>query len=1387
MSTGALPNLFWGVRSTGNPFPGLRPFGPSDAHLFFGRERHVEALLAKLAERRLVAVVGTSGSGKSSLVLAGALPRLERGYSTGGRTWWRIAYMRPGNDPFWGLAGALLAAVEDDEEDDFEEPSNPGGPTSGIRYGVNGEGSNIDALERDLLYTRLTRSPNGLVDAVANIRLGPDENLLLVVDQFEELFRFHRLMKGKTHDSAAAFVNLLLEASEQHKRPIYVMLTMRSDFLGECVQFPDLAERINDGQYLVPLLNRDQRAEAICGPVGVAGASISPALVQHLLNDAGEARDQLPVLQHALMRTFDLAAQYATPNRPPKLELSHYRAIGQMTGSLSSHANDAYEEVRAALGPEGERVTQKLFRCLTGRSEHGRGVRRPCKVSEVLAVADTDLTTLQRVVCEFVDKGRRFLVLQPPGLLSPDTTLDISHESLMRKWELLGLWFREELAFARQLRSLDEARKSYEAQRHGSLRDPELSVALQWRALQRPTAAAAARYGVDANAVNAFLDESRKKEGRRNLVTWGSVGSAVLLLVVVGVLLLQRHRLNLEGVRENRSRYNQEVALVAAKTLSLVSLARESKDDPGRASALLREVVQNTLDLPTAWHQSAAVVSAKPMSWKLRGHSAPILTASFSPNGQRLVTTSSEEVARLWDPTTASTRITLAHENPINSAVFSPDGRRVATASDDSQVLIWDASNGEPIGALHGHDDAVSTAEFSPNGEYLVTASRDKTMRVWRTSDGKQLFRYTFGEPVVMAAYSPDGKSVVAVTKGGAATLWTDVGDGKPGRELYAIGAGRAVSARFSADGKLVVTACADGAARVWNVRRGALVSTLKRNPKPLTVAAFNVSGKRILTGSQDGVAVVWEVGPARRLATLVGHSGSISQALFADNDGSLLLTSSADGTSRIWSVATGQTLTTLSGHTMGVTTGTFDAKRGFWFSASEDGSARIWDVNRYLKGAGRIGHGAAVLHAEFSREHDRVVTGSEDGTARVWFASSGAGETVLSAHDGPIRYATFSNDGNWVITIAAHGTARLWPSDGSARGFKLARGTDEVVAAAFSPDDSRIATASNDGRVCLWDRAAKRRVGPCLRHGGRVNAVAFAATRPLLVAASFDRTAVLWDVATGKRVRALEKHTDKVYSVEFSPDGSRVITASADGSARIWNTETGYELRSLTGHSTAVLRASFSSDGQFVVTTAADGTARLWDGREDEWTGRTIDGHHAPIVAAAFSPDAKRVITASEDKTAKIWSTSNGELLQTLLAHTDAVTAVDFSADGQFIVTASRDFTAALWSDSPLPERFLGLGNASSRIVNVDAPDPQARAQWYDSSLPGWRDARTAMWRRVPFCFGAKEREQLLLEEPEFAKRAAALCLQTVDYCQQSSFDDCRSYVDERYAPPKL
>ncbi|MFO0871916.1 MAG: hypothetical protein U0935_23570 [Pirellulales bacterium] len=459
-----------------NPFPGLRPFRSDEHHLFFGREEQTAALLQLLRQKRFLAVVGTSGSGKSSLVRAGLIAELFSGTMTRAGSSWEVMVLRPGGNPLENLARAMVEAQLYDGEDP-------------------------ETLPR--LRATLRRSRYGLVEAVKQSDVfAENTNLLVVVDQFEELFRF-RQQGMDSEEAATAFVNLLLTASEQAERPIYVTITMRSDYLGDCSEIPGLAEAVNDGEYLIPRLQRDQKRAAIEKPIGVGGARISPLLVQRLLNDVGDDPDQLPVLQHALMRMWEVWSDRGDPDTP--LDFRDFEVTGGFSAALSNHA----DEIFAALPDDRHReVCERIFRTLTEKGADNRGIRRPTRLARLQAIAGADDATIRAVLDAYRGAGVTFLMPGTDVPLEERTIVDLSHESLMRCWQRLRGWVEDEAQSARIFRRLADTAQLWRDGRAGLFRDPDLAIALTWRAQQQPNEEWAEQYGGQFAAAVDFLEAS---------------------------------------------------------------------------------------------------------------------------------------------------------------------------------------------------------------------------------------------------------------------------------------------------------------------------------------------------------------------------------------------------------------------------------------------------------------------------------------------------------------------------------------------------------------------------------------------------------------------------------------------------------------------------------------------------------------------------------------------------------------------------------------------------------------------------------------------------------------------------------------------------------------
>jgi hypothetical protein len=660
----------------GNPFPGLRPFESHESSVFFGRDDQCDELLTRLGRRRLVAVVGMSGSGKSSLVRAGLLPALDRGYLPSAGSSWHIAIFRPGSDPVANLTRGLVTR------------RLPGGGTAD---------EDPDSVRR-----LLDASSLGLATAARSLLQDSGDSLLIVADQFEELFRFGRIAKrDDAIEQSAACVDLLLNASRQEEIPVYVVLTMRSDYLGDCAQFTGLPEALNDSQFLVPRMTRAQLREAIESPVAVGGAHITPRLVQRLLHEIDEMpsspeesrgtrqdQDQLPVLQHALMRMWEVSRNDRERGQP--IDLPHYERppVETLAHALDRHAEEVYRELPTDVHRD---VARLMFQQLTERDAENREVRRPTPLAELTAVAvqavrgtaaSADEGIVNEVVEAFSAQGRAFVIV------NAQQDVDILHESLIRRWTRLREWVKRENRSRRLYVRLADVAASWERGEASLYRGPELAEARRWWDEETPTQSWANRYDSRFDLAHRFLQKSVRSRRVVRAVVFGNVALllvgaiAIALLMAAGRAEAQRAEaaaLEARNIAASSSRRLEEANRLFEQALAL---QREGKSSQAEALVKQAEQVQSAkaesvltpselteLDRlrrqETAWRQTEADLRSQLARAKV---AAPVPDAPAAPKSD-LAAVDRAELERLrssesaWEGEKAQLRQQLAGAN----------------------------------------------------------------------------------------------------------------------------------------------------------------------------------------------------------------------------------------------------------------------------------------------------------------------------------------------------------------------------------------------------------------------------------------------------------------------------------------------------------------------------------------------------------------------------------------------------------------------------------------------------------------------------------------------------------------------------------------------------
>jgi WD40 repeat protein/energy-coupling factor transporter ATP-binding protein EcfA2 len=1282
------------------PYPGLRPFRQDEAHLFFGRERHTDELIEHLGRGRFLAVVGPSGCGKSSLVRTGLLPGLEGGLLPAAGTHWREAVMRPAGRPFANLAEAL-APLFVGAACSREGGASTNHRESRLQAAPTGTGEEIGEIE-----ACLRRGPLSLHELLQERPLADDANLLLIVDQFEELFRYAKEQDETQADpaaEAAAFVALLLATARDYplangglSRSVYLVLTMRSDFIGDCARFPGLAEAVNRGLWLTPRLDREQMRAAIEEPAWIGGGEADPGLVQRLLNDAAHSQDQLPLLQHLLMRLW-LKVSAGAETLGVRLTPQDYEAMGGFEDALSNHA----DEVFLGLGDEKRRIAEVLFRALSERGADRRDTRRPVTLDEAAAVAGVACSEVAEVVRPFAAAGCNFIVHS--GELAPGTMLDITHEALIRQWRRLQAWTADEADRAELYRRLEAAAQRHEKGEGALWIDPDLQIALDWRdgvgrrspeispmatppmatpplesapgrgssgpraglqdGANRPTDEWAKRYGGDFAKAMRFLDaslaarEAQKKAAeqerqaklrRARRVAAGSLIGLALTLGLAGWAVVERIKSAKAEQAAQQSEQTRTEALFDASLTHAALLARV--EDPAEARNVLRQTTALDLAIPAP-----------------RRHARNLLAGYVAILGGQADKVYEGAGAKLID------------------LALSPDGRIIAAAGERGTLVLFDAESGKELRRLVGHDPkagangTIKAVLFSPDGGLLYSAGQDGRILCWSMPEGERV-----GEPwqapaeVWKFALSSDGATMASGGKDDVITLWSTA-DSKVTRTLKgktsSIPDGNSIA--FTPDGRLV-SGGYKGDVGLWDL------APLGEQPREqvlprihtdqVNAVAASPDGRWLATGGTDRRIVLWQLAGegARPLRQLQGHTNIVMGLRFTPEG--RLLSASRDNTMRLWDLESGATLRIFQGHTAG-----------------------LWSI--------ALGNPPGLDDpADFQNKPGSIYTAANDGTVRRWPLTT-PGQWLWDLPGEPIS-AAIDLQGAFVSVGFANGALRLYPLPAVGGGDERTPTAGQEPAADVGP---RPAPSDRDQPNL---QAPSDQVRPRPRNvpiaevedaheaGKWVLRQAYSPDGQLLATSSHDNTAKLWRIDRTSNgpaltlLHTLEGHTATVHAVAFSPDGRTIATAGYDGRVGLFDVESGKgEL--FEAHDGRITSLGFDADGKTLLTTGNDDfTLRLWNptATPPKALAPPLKSRDA-ITWGAIKPDARQLAAVGRENVVTIQDLGP-DLAQPLpqprrlAGHEQTVLRAEYTPDGTQLFTVSGDMTLRLWdlgTDKPL------------------------------------------------------------------------------------------------------
>ncbi len=1229
-----------------NPYKGLRPFQEADASDFFGREALTQLLLARMQEpgefARFLAVVGPSGSGKSSVVRAGLVPAIRSGGLPGSENWF-VLELYPGVRPIEELARSLLSIAVD-------PPNN--------------------------LVAPLMLDDEGLLRVVDQVVPGADETeVVLVIDQFEELFTLVEDEAARNH-----FLNTLIKAVTDPYSRVRVIVTLRADFYDRPLLYSGFSELMRQRTEVVVPLRAEELKSAIVSPAERNGLRVDPELVEAILGDVGEQPGALPLLQYALTEVFERRTGRT-------LTLTPYHASGGVLGALARRA----EEIYTTLSPEQQEAARQIFLRLVTLGEgvedtrrrvrrtelaivsygehkaHGENVRNSSlSVSAVPSVAEK---AAMDSVIDIYSQYRLLTLDRDPATRAP--TVEVAHEALIRTWGRLRQWLddsRDDLRLQRRLSAASAEWAASGRERSFLASGARLEQLESWSqetqlALNAEEQAylAASLAERDTQRAHEEARKAREAELEQRTRTFLRALAAVLAVAaLVGIALSlfafgQRQvALSNEHAAATSQALAQENADVAAAAqVRAENEAQRANRGAAEAQDLAvingawTEFYKGNLDLA----RELALVAADKPNPSLRAERT-LADAAYSP-GTRL--------------------ILQGHDGVVTSVAYSPDEKwAISSGRDDNLLILWDLATGTPVRKLEGHTEAVRQVVFMPDGKRVLSASEDGTLKLWNVDTGAVIrsFKKHDGE-VKGVALRPNSNQFLSAGADARLMLW-------------------------NLDCTNVAPDTCDQPDKIFEKGNGG-------HTQEINQVTFTSDGKKALSSSQDTSLILWDVDTATPLKRFELPANGYEMRGVAILPGDQLALSSGESPDLLlWDLNTGQVVQTFKGHTQSVYDVAVSSDGKWALSGAVDNTVILWDIAKGRPIQILKGHGNYIREVTFSKDGRHALSASADGTIRLWDLVNGAEQQRLAAQAQALG-VTFSPDGRYILSGSRGGPSRLWDA---ATGQLIhdfpwhERGSPAV---AFSPDGQYILTGGDkhDGSVVLAMVETGEFVRNFTPRPWGVNMAAFTpdgkhALTGLIVPSAVEAKAdnidpawqtigmILWDVETGTPVQKFPDLKQSVNDLAITPDGTQVLVA-VGSNLMLWDLNSGTLLKTLKGHKATINQLALSVDGRTAISGAADRTFIVWDVAAGTPVF-TSEPQSAAVTAVALSRDGRYAAVSSEGAIF-VWDLQTKQVLRDFLGHTNVVRELAFSADGRTLLSGSEDRTVRLWRLETLPE----------------------------------------------------------------------------------------------------
>lgn len=1163
------------------PYKGLESFELKDAQYFYGREELTEELLNKVWSGNFLAVVGASGSGKSSVVKAGLLYEIEQGLKRSGTKNWQILIFRPDQHPFESLARVFKTTELTGE------------------LQLKGEELRQRGVDGFVQYVR----------AIAG-----SERLILLVDQFEECFTLCNDLTERED-----FFKCLFEGLERLQNNLCIVITMRSDFVGKCMEreYSGLAQKIKDN--LVPVLpmKPEELQEAITKPAEKVGSEVMSNLVEQMLNDV-EGPGSLPLLQFTLRQLWDL-------REFNRLTLAEYKKLRGVKGALENKANETYN----SLSESEKNTAKRIFLELTHLGEGTEDTRRQVLKSNLITEPDSE-----EVVNNVLDK------LTKAGLLvtsevkrgeensEPVIVVDVAHEALIRNWTLLRGWVEKNRENLMKKRKIDNAASDWfnsGKSKDDLLQGLKLSEAEIF--LEEGSFISLTDQGIEfvkssqAERNRRWAEEEERqqqevKNKRKRLLISCAVAGSVFVAVLGTVMGFLLYKIRQDQIRQiDILSANAELGLGSnLKFDDLKALTNSLK----AVKQVNQAILVNPEQEKKAENTLQNVVYAVRERNRLEGHTHWVTTVVFKPDGMGLVSGGKDGTIRLWDLNGKQIHQVKASPQPIKSISISNDGKRLVSVGEDGIVRLWELE-GDSLRKFYEFKtlEVLTSVSFSPDGKKIVTGGGGTNIRLWDLRGNKIDELSGHKNRIVSLSFSKDGTKLASTDRRGIFRLWNlNIANNTGNKD--------------------------DNFKKVKNANKNRFFVEQKADSTGLWDIVFSEDGKQLATAGNDGTVGLWDEKGNNKGKFKAYNMGEVNSVAFSP-DGKQLATAGRDGTIRLWDVKNKDLLQEFKGHFGQALKVIFSPDGKQLVSSGEDFTIRLWDLQEKELALLR-GHGKRVNSVIFTSNGKQILTASYDGSVRLWDLK-GKQLDLFKQNKKRLNSVSYNEKTNQLATVGEDGIVRLWDLEGKLL-TKFPGLSKELTMVSFAPNGNQLATAGADGTVKLWNLQGIN-LGKFVGHNGTVWSVTFSSDGKQLASSGKDGTVRLWDVETKQQLKLYEGHIGDVWSVNFDRNGKQLVSGGNDNTVRVWDKDTKEQLKELKkdlelkNNLEVVASVSFSADGRYLATGGSDNIVRLWDTQTYKQVGQ-FKGHTKRLSSVSFSPDSKLLASASEDGTAMLWQIEN-------------------------------------------------------------------------------------------------------------------------------------------------